>query len=286
MPSSSASNWLPRVRRTDECSWLRLCPSASISSRNSTHGALRRAASKISCRFFSELPTHMLRTSTMDSARNLACISPATARARNVLPQPGGPYSSRPPRRLLPYIARSCGLRSGPRNASSSRCLTSAIPPTSARRTVEVSTSNARSAASPGANRGGMTSDSCSSSACQSRSADGVGAAVFAAAGAAAISSRAAVSSGAYCNACAAWLTASLLRPASSSSCTRCSRSGTSSGRLCTAAAMLSISGDSDTRRDYRAQHHSGPGRLRLKSPGPRAERAERAPRTQSRVSA
>ena len=171
MPSSSASNWLPRVRRTDECSWLRLCPSASISSRNSTHGALRRAASKISCRFFSELPTHMLRTSTMDSARNLACISPATARARNVLPQPGGPYSSRPPRRLLPYIARSCGLRSGPRNASSSRCFTSVMPPTSASRTVETSTSNARSAAprtgsatsSARVNRGGMTSDSCSS---------------------------------------------------------------------------------------------------------------------------
>ena len=244
----------------EDWSWLRLCPSASISSRNRTHGALRRAASKISCRFFSELPIHMFSTSTMDSGMNLAPISPATARARNVLPQPGGPYSSSPPRRLLPYIARSCGLRSGPRKASSSRCLTAAIPPTSASRIGELSTSKVRSASpstgsasSPArAKRGGITSESCSSYARQSisRSTAGSGRGAGAGSGlgapiARAIRSRAAALSGAYCNACAAWLIASCWRPASRSRPARCNRSGTSSGRDATAAVRLSISAES-----------------------------------------
>lgn len=91
MPSSSASSWLLSVRIELEPSCDRLCPSASASSRNSTQGALRRADWNSSCRLRSDLPIHMSSTSTMDSEMNLAPISPATARARKVLPQPGGP---------------------------------------------------------------------------------------------------------------------------------------------------------------------------------------------------
>ena len=82
---------MPSVRIVEEFTELRLCPSASISSRNNTQGALRRAVSKIWWRFCSELPTYMFSTSTMDSEMNLAPISPATAFAMNVLPHPGGP---------------------------------------------------------------------------------------------------------------------------------------------------------------------------------------------------
>jgi len=55
--------------------------------------------------------------------------------------EPGGPYSSSPPRRFLPYSLRSSGLRMGARNAASSRSLTCAIPATSASLRVEGSAS-------------------------------------------------------------------------------------------------------------------------------------------------
>ena len=80
---------MPRI--ADERVWDRFCPSASISSRNSTTGALRRASWNSSCTFFSLLPIHMSRTSDIPTEMNLAPISPATARATKVLPQPGGP---------------------------------------------------------------------------------------------------------------------------------------------------------------------------------------------------
>ena len=45
-----------------------------------------------SCRRRSDSPSHMSSTSLRPSEKKLAPSSPATARARNVLPQPGGPY--------------------------------------------------------------------------------------------------------------------------------------------------------------------------------------------------
>ena len=69
----------------------RLWPSASTSSKNSTQGALRRAAAKIAARLRSLLPVHMSSTSATPNSENRAPISPATARAMKVLPQPGGP---------------------------------------------------------------------------------------------------------------------------------------------------------------------------------------------------
>ncbi len=80
----------------------RFCPIASTSSRKSTHGAFRRAISKSSWMFRSLCPTNMSMMSANDTAMNLAPSSPATARAMKVLPQPGGPYSSSPPRSDLP----------------------------------------------------------------------------------------------------------------------------------------------------------------------------------------
>ncbi len=110
--------------------------------------AARRRALSNSWRMLRSLwPTYMSITSANDTVRNCAPSSPATARAMNVLPQPGGPYSSSPPRRLILYRRRSSGLRSGARNAASSRALTSVIPATSAR-------ARAGRSASPGLRHG------------------------------------------------------------------------------------------------------------------------------------
>ena len=51
------------LRPADHARLLRFIPSASSSSRNSTHGVLRRAVSKIACRFCSLWPSHMSSTS-------------------------------------------------------------------------------------------------------------------------------------------------------------------------------------------------------------------------------
>src|SRR5215207_4370 len=65
--------------------------------------------------------------------RKPAPSSPATARARKVLPQPGGPYMSRPPRSERPNSRRIWGSRSDDRKAVRSQRLSAGMPPTSAR---------------------------------------------------------------------------------------------------------------------------------------------------------
>jgi hypothetical protein len=64
-PSSFASIWFTTPRMADppprRCD--RFWPSASISSKNSRHGRLRRAVSKIDRRLRSLLPIHMSSTS-------------------------------------------------------------------------------------------------------------------------------------------------------------------------------------------------------------------------------
>ena len=89
--SSSSSSWFTADRIGVFRSWERFWPIASTSSRNSTHGALRRATSKSSWMFRSERPTNMSIRSANDTVMNRAPSSPATARAMNVLPHPGGP---------------------------------------------------------------------------------------------------------------------------------------------------------------------------------------------------
>jgi hypothetical protein len=81
--SSSASSVFTVLRRLEECVRCeRFCPSASTSSKNSTHGAWRRAAAKTCARFRSLDPVHMSSTSATPTEKNAAPSSPATARAR------------------------------------------------------------------------------------------------------------------------------------------------------------------------------------------------------------
>ncbi len=90
-PSVSASNWLTTLRPAEPRRLERRWPMASTSSRNMTVGAARRAFSKSSWSLRSLSPSHMSRTSVRPMALNRAPSSPASARARKVLPHPGGP---------------------------------------------------------------------------------------------------------------------------------------------------------------------------------------------------
>ena len=69
-PSSSASSWLTTLRPPEWRRWLRFWPSASSSSRKSTQGAARRAASNASCSRRSDSPSHMSSTSLRPSEKN------------------------------------------------------------------------------------------------------------------------------------------------------------------------------------------------------------------------
>ena len=89
--SSSSSSWLTAERIGVLRSWDRFWPIASTSSRKTTQGAFRRATSNRSWMLRSDRPTNMSIRSANDTVMNRAPSSPATARATNVFPQPGGP---------------------------------------------------------------------------------------------------------------------------------------------------------------------------------------------------
>ena len=93
MPSISVSSWLMTRSETplSDIPMPRLGVRESISSRNITAGAAIRALRKTSRMAFSDSPTHLLNTSGPFMDMKLASLSVATARASNVLPQPGGP---------------------------------------------------------------------------------------------------------------------------------------------------------------------------------------------------
>ena len=133
-PSSSAKNWLITCRMADCFKSLLLAPIASASSKNNTQGLLRRASSKISCRFFSLLPIHMSKISCRPMLMNLASISPAVAFAINVLPQPGGPYNKIPPPLFFPNALNNAGFSIGCIILIEISSFTFSIPPTSAKR--------------------------------------------------------------------------------------------------------------------------------------------------------
>ena len=101
-PSSSAKNWLMTCRPALPRMSLRLAPSASTSSKNSTQGVLLRAYSNSACSLLSLLPKYISSTSWMPTLIKALSICPAVARARCVLPQPGGPYIKMPPPMALP----------------------------------------------------------------------------------------------------------------------------------------------------------------------------------------
>src|SRR6266545_205986 len=123
-------------------------PTASSWSSSSRHGAASRVAWKTSWRLRQPSPGRCPSSSPRSTGRNPTRSSPAIALAMKVLPQPPGPYSSRPPRRAR--WSRRRGLRSacGTGPALASHCFTEVMPPTSARVTPAGSISSPRSSSS------------------------------------------------------------------------------------------------------------------------------------------
>ena len=98
-PSISTSNWLrvcslssfPPPRPAPLC-----LPTASISSINIIQGAFFLPCSNISLTLLAPTPTNISTKSDPDIVKNGTFASPATARAKSVLPVPGGPTNSTP----------------------------------------------------------------------------------------------------------------------------------------------------------------------------------------------
>ncbi len=91
-PSISARSWL-RTRSVTfvPLSIPLLLARASISSKNTTHGATCLALSKIFLTPSSDFPTHMLNSEGPLTCMKFASDSVATALANRVFPVPGGP---------------------------------------------------------------------------------------------------------------------------------------------------------------------------------------------------
>jgi len=113
----------------------RWCPSASISSRNSTAGLWARAAANRERMFRSLAPMCGSSTSATCTWNSRAWHSPAVALAKNVFPQPGGPYNSRPPPAFFPNRSNRSGVRNGCIISFRIVSLRSCSPPTSAKLT-------------------------------------------------------------------------------------------------------------------------------------------------------
>ncbi|MBA7648849.1 hypothetical protein ES703_56639 [subsurface metagenome] len=103
-PSISTSSWLSVCSRS---SWPpprpapRCLPTASSSSMNTIAGACFLACSNRSLTRLAPTPTNISTKSAPDRLKKGTLASPATARARRVLPVPGGP-SRRAPLGILP----------------------------------------------------------------------------------------------------------------------------------------------------------------------------------------
>ena len=137
-PSISTRIWF-RVCSRSSCPPPRPAPrwrpTASISSTNTIHGALRLACSKRSLTLAAPTPTNISTNSEPLMWKNGTPASPATARAIRVLPVPGDPTSSTPLGMRAPRARnRSGNLRNSTTSWSSS--LDSSTPATSAKDTV------------------------------------------------------------------------------------------------------------------------------------------------------
>ena len=111
-PSISTSIWFSVCSRS---SWpppspAPLCrPTASISSTKTIQGALRLAWSKRSRTREAPTPTNISTNSLPLMEKKGTPASPAVALATSVLPQPGGPTSSRPRGMRAPNARNFCG---------------------------------------------------------------------------------------------------------------------------------------------------------------------------------
>ena len=199
----------------------------------------------------------MSSTSASVTETKRAPSSPATARAMKVLPQPGGPYRSRPPRSDLPYSLRSSGLRIGARKAASSRPLTSSMPATSA--SSRCARSRGRTARSPEPARPPRRTSARSRRRALLRPAasrrpvaataaqaelGGGGGIVGTAPARLRMRVIARSEPGSRASTAESWSSAPGVSPAVAISSATCSRSGTSSGEASTAASRLAIRGE------------------------------------------
>ena len=134
-PSISASSWC-RVCSFSSCpprlpQLPRARPRASSSSMKMMAGACLRACSKRSRTRAAPTPTNSSTNSLPDMEKKATPASPATARASRVLPVPGGPTSSTPLGICAPSRLQACGSRKNSTTSTSS-CLASSTPATSA----------------------------------------------------------------------------------------------------------------------------------------------------------
>ncbi len=135
-PSISVRIWLRVCSRS---SWPpmalpppRARPMVSISSMKMMAGATLRASVNSSRTREAPTPTIISMNSEAEAEKKGTPASPATARARRVLPVPGGPESRTPPGIRAPIFRYSCGfLRKSTTSLSSPS--TSSIPATSSK---------------------------------------------------------------------------------------------------------------------------------------------------------
>ena len=97
-----------------------------------------------------DAPTPTIASMNSDAAieKNAACASPATARASNVLPVPGGPYSKTPCGMRPPSLTYRSGVRRKS-TISASSAFASSMPATSSKVTVIVVGSTRRACERP-----------------------------------------------------------------------------------------------------------------------------------------
>src|SRR3989344_4162792 len=133
-PSISTKIWLRVCSRS---SWEppkpapRCRPTASISSINTIHGALRLAFLNKSRTREAPTPTNISTNSDPEMWKKGTLASPATARATKVLPTPGGPNNRTPLGILAPNEKNFCGNRKNS-TISFNSSLASLMPATSA----------------------------------------------------------------------------------------------------------------------------------------------------------
>mmetsp|Transcript_1518 Transcript_1518/g.5573 ORF Transcript_1518/g.5573 Transcript_1518/m.5573 type:complete len:561 (-) Transcript_1518:340-2022(-) len=139
LPCSTPSSSVSSVATSRTCTveplatstLAREAPMASTSSKKRTQGRAALARAKASRSAVSDSPRYAFNSSEQRTLINAASISRATARARSVLPQPGGPWSTTPRGGRTPKRRSAAARVRGHTSAFVSASLASRRPPTS-----------------------------------------------------------------------------------------------------------------------------------------------------------
>mmetsp|Transcript_17166 Transcript_17166/g.41906 ORF Transcript_17166/g.41906 Transcript_17166/m.41906 type:complete len:215 (-) Transcript_17166:589-1233(-) len=148
-PSMSVRSCETMRRSTSPLTLSRLGAIESISSMKMIDGAFFSASAKALRRLSSDSPAIFDMISGPLMRKKKAPVSLATARAMSVLPEPGGPYISRPLGGLMPRLLKSWGCLRG--SSTSSRICASCLrtPPMSSYPTSSRRSSSSRLIGSP-----------------------------------------------------------------------------------------------------------------------------------------